>query len=103
MFNFQAGAGNSNKDMWLVATMPFVSGTTFSGDLLSVTGSAFDSNPFIPLNSSINVTKVGTMSAEFDARNSNRGTLTYSVNGSQVVKSIERNVFGAFRTQCELP
>lgn len=103
LFTYEPGPGNNNKGMWLTATMPHVSDSTFAGDLLQVTGSAFDASPFVPLNAAVNVRQVGRMSVAFDATNRNRGTLTYDVNGAQVVKSIERQVFAAFRTECAAP
>ena len=106
LFTYEPGAGNNNKGLWLTASMPFSNGE-FSGDLLRVTGSAFNATPFVPLNVATNVTKVGTMRVrpvisptQF---NSNSATLTYDVNGVQVVKQIQRQVFGVFPTECAAP
>jgi hypothetical protein len=41
---------------------------------------------------------VGTMTFAFTSGNA--GTLTYTVNGTTVTKSIQRQVFGAQRTDC---
>ncbi len=107
LFTYQAGAGNSNKGMWLTATMkeepPTAASTVdvFQGDLLRVTGSAFNASPFIALDAATNVTRVGNMRVEFKTGNS--ATLIYDVNGAPVTKSIERQVFDAFRSECEDP
>lgn len=114
MFTYEAGAGNTNKGLWTVATMPktgertinigtttqpnFRLERTFSGDLLRVTGSAFNALPFIPLNAATNVTKVGTMRAVFTE--GNKATLTYDINGQSVTKAIQRQVFGNLRPDC---
>lgn len=102
LFNYEAGAGPLNKGMWLTATMPRVTGSqSFQGDLLRVTGSAFNASPFIPLNSATNVRRVGNMRVEFS--HGNAATLTYDVDGQQVVKTIERQVFDTFRPECAVP
>lgn len=114
MFTYEAGAGNTNKGLWTVATLPktgerainvgttaqpsFRLERTFSGDLLRVTGSAFNAVPFIPLNAATNVTKVGTMRAVFTE--GNKATLTYDINGQAVTKAIQRQVFGDLRPDC---
>ncbi len=102
LFTYEPGAGNNNKGLWLTASMPYSNGA-FSGDLLRVTGSAFNATPFTPLNPATNVTKVGTMRVQPSSSNSNSATLTYDVNGAQVVKQIERQTFGAMRTECAAP
>ena len=107
LFTYQPGVGNFNKGMWLTATMkeePLTTASTvdvFQGDLLRVTGSAFNASPFIPLNAATNVTRVGNMRVEF--KNGNSATLIYDVNGVPVTKNIERQVFDAFRSECEDP
>lgn len=114
MFNYERGAGNANKGLWLVASMPrtvarFINENTpqqrfertFEADLLRVTGSAFNAVPFVPLNAATNVTKVGTMRAVFT--DGNTATLTYDINGVAVTKAITRQVFGEFRPDCDRP
>jgi len=72
-------------------------GVTFSGDLYRTTGPAFNANPFTPITPA-NLTKVGTMTASFvDA---NAGTLSYTVNGAQVNKTIQRLVYGSRAASC---
>jgi hypothetical protein len=102
LFTYQAGAGNANKGMWLTATMSKLAGEQiFQGDLLRVTGSAFNANPFVALNPATNVTRVGNMRVEFTSGNS--ANLIYDVNGSPVTKTIERQVFDNFRPECKKP
>ena len=102
LFTYEPGGGISNKGMWLTATMPkLTGGEIFQGDLLRVTGSAFNANPFIPLNAAINTARVGNMRVEFTSGNA--AQLVYDVNGQQVTKNIERQVFDAFRPECKKP
>ncbi len=103
LFTYEPGAGNANKGLWLVATMPKSSGSqTFQGDLLKVMGPAFDfvppSLPSLRVSSNI---RVGNMRVQFT--NGNSAQLTYDVNGQQVTKTIERQVFDTFRPECEKP
>jgi hypothetical protein len=72
-------------------------GLTFTGDLYRTTGPAFDANPFTPIGPG-NVTKVGTMAVAFS--HANAATLTYSVNGTTVTKSIQRQVYGSRSANC---
>ena len=54
----------------------------------------FNASPW----TSVSVAEVGTMNIRFSA--GNRATLTYMLNGVQVVKSIERQVFAAAAPAC---
>ncbi len=72
-------------------------GVTFTGDLYRTTGPAFNANPFTPITQA-NLTKVGTMTASFVDANS--GTLSYTVNGAQVNKTIQRLVYGSRAANC---
>ncbi len=102
LFTYEPGVGIFNRGMWLTATMSKQTGVqTFQGDLLRVTGSAFNANPFIPLNPATNVTRVGNMRVEFTTGNS--AQLIYDVNGQPVTKAIERQVFDPFRPECKKP
>ncbi|MEP7157106.1 MAG: hypothetical protein ABI905_15105 [Betaproteobacteria bacterium] len=78
------------QPLWVVmsnAQRSGANGNTFTGDLFQTTGTAFSVVPFTPLQPS-NVTTVGSATFVFsDAKN---GTLTYSINGAQVVKQITR-------------
>lgn len=73
---------------WYTATMALnPPGSLFwSGDLYATTGTWFGTVPFNPFN--VTLTKVGTMT--WNAQFVNRGTLTYSVNGVMVAKSLTR-------------
>jgi hypothetical protein len=85
--------------LWLVMSggRMQADGRSFTGDLYRTTGPAFDAVPFTPITAA-NLTQVGTMSVSFvDA---NFATLAYSVNGTQVSKSIQRQVFGARPSNC---
>lgn len=101
LFTFESGAGNSNKGLWLTSSMTRQSAGVYSGQLIRVTGSSFDAAPFVALNPAVNATVVGNMRAQFT--NGNSGTLTYDVNGVTVTKTIERQVFGSFPTECTPP
>ncbi|HEX4944850.1 MAG TPA: hypothetical protein VFV55_10885, partial [Usitatibacteraceae bacterium] len=72
-------------------------GATFTGELYRATGPAFNANPFTPIGPA-NLTPVGTMSASFTGVNS--GTLRYTVNGVEVTKAIERQVYGSRAASC---
>jgi hypothetical protein len=80
--------------MWLVASMPKQTDGSFSGDLLSTTGPAFNTTPW----TSIASTKRGAMRVAFT--NGAAGSLTFSVDGTSVTKSIQRQVFGATQSVC---
>ena len=101
LFTYEPGAGNFNKGMWLTATMPKQSTGIYQGDLARVTGSAFNAVPFTPLNPAVNASRAGNMRVQFT--NGNAATLTYDVSGQQVTKTIERQVFDPFRTECKKP
>src|SRR6185437_12268822 len=86
----------SGKGMWLV--MPDGAGNgaaSYSGTLYRTSGPAFNASPW----TSITNVPVGTMTFQFT--DGNTGTLTYTVDGVSVTKSIQRQVFGALRAQCE--
>jgi len=89
----------SRAPLWLV--MPAgtlqADGVTFTGDLYRTTGPAFNANPFTPIGPA-NITQVGTMSVSFSQANA--GTLTYTMNGVQVQKNIQRQVYGARSANC---
>ena len=84
MFVYDA-AGNPT---WYVATMmgTKVNGVTFIGDLYATHGPYFGAVPFNP--AAVTAQKVGTMT--WEKQPSTPGTLTYSVNGVNVVKSLTR-------------
>jgi hypothetical protein len=75
----------SGAPTWYVSTMN-ANGLTWQGDLYATRGPWFATVPFDP--STVNVTKVGTMTwapATVEA-----GTLTYTVNEAQVTKALQR-------------
>lgn len=70
---------------------------SFSGTLYRGSGPRFDAAPW----TGVTLAPVGSMTFEFT--DGNNGTMTYTVDGTQVVKKIERQVFRALRTECEAP
>ena len=93
MFTYDA----AGAPMWLVSTAA-QSGESFSGSLLRTTGPAFNANPFTPIGAG-NITTVGTFNVSFAGP---IGTMTYSVNGVTVTKTIERQTFGSRAAICNL-
>jgi hypothetical protein len=86
----------SGQGKWYVLANGAKTGTgTYSGTLFSTAAAAFNASPWIAATS----TSVGTMSFAFTSGNA--GTLTYSVNGVNVTKSIQREVFSSPTTQCQ--
>jgi hypothetical protein len=85
--------------LWLVMSggVMQADGVTYTGDLYRTTGPAFNAQPFTPIGPS-NITRVGTMSVQFT--DANVGTLTYSFNGVQVEKTIQRQVYGSRAANC---
>lgn len=82
---FVYGADNSAR--WYVASDLRGSQTSFSGTLYQTTGPAFSA----PWSGAATPTAVGSMSISFSG--SNAGTLTYTVNGVTVSKSIQRQTW----------
>lgn len=95
LFTYDAGRAPS----WFVMSAGALQadGTTFTGDLYRTTGPAFNANPFTPITGA-NVSRVGTMSIAFS--HANAATLTYSIDGTAVTKSIQRQVFGTRSANC---
>jgi hypothetical protein len=89
----------SGAPLWLVMSNGAMQsdGVTFTGDLYRTTGPAFNANPFTPIGAA-NLTKVGTMTTSFSDVNS--GSLRYTVNGTDVTKSIQRQVYGSRAASC---
>ncbi len=71
---------------------------TFTGALYQTTGPAFNANPFTPIGSA-NVTQVGTMTVAFTSADT--ASLSYSVNGTNVTKAIQKQVYGAQAADCQ--
>jgi hypothetical protein len=90
LFTYATGG----QGLWLV--MPAgrrQSDGSFLGELYRTTGPAFNAIPFPPITYPANYTTVGTMRLRF--QDGERGTLDYTVNGTQVVKQISRFVFAS--------
>lgn len=90
---------SSRAPMWLVMSGGALQadGVSFTGDLFRTTGPAFNANPFTPIGPS-NVTRVGSMTVSFSEANA--GVLRYDVNGVQVTKSMQRQVYGTSAANC---
>src|SRR5215472_13041720 len=71
---------------WYSATLVATGPSTWSGDLVATTGPGFATTPFDP--STVTRTVVGSMS--FEATSDQTGTLSYTVNGAPVNKTITR-------------
>ncbi len=92
LFTYEA----SGKGMWLVMSNGArTAGGAYSGTLYSTRGPAFYASPWSP----VSATAVGTMTLSFS--NGNAGTISYTVNGVEVTKPIQRQVFGVLKTECE--
>ena len=83
----------SGAPMWLVMSNGARLGTgSYQGTLYRTTGSAFNAAPF----TGATAAAVGTLRVDFSDRS--HGTLTYTVNGTQVTKAITRQVFSTAPT-----
>jgi hypothetical protein len=80
--------GQDQTPRWFVATMQG-SGTSFSGPMYSTTAPYFGAGTFN--GDSTQATQVGSMSVNFSS--AYNGTMTYTVNGVNVNKSISRQSF----------
>jgi hypothetical protein len=85
--------------LWLVMSGGTMQpdGRSFAGDLYRTTGPAFNAQPFTPIGAA-NVTTVGRMTVLFN--DANTASLTYTVNGTQVTKAIQRQVYGSRASNC---
>jgi hypothetical protein len=89
----------SGQPRWFVMSNGVKAGAsaTYTGALYTTTGPAFNAVPFTPITAANN-TEVGTMTFAFTSGNA--GTMTYTVNGVSVTKSIQRLEFGAIKPLC---
>ena len=89
----------TGQPMWLVLANGARQGggTTFTGDLYRTTGSPFNAVPIVP-SAGADIVKVGTMTVAFSGASD--ATLTYTVNGASVTKSITKQVFGSRAAAC---
>lgn len=78
--------GSNNQPTWYVATMQYTNNLTWSGPLYATTGPWFGAVPFN--SSSVVATQVGTMT--WSAPLVESGTVSYTVNGLNVVKNVVR-------------
>ena len=86
--------GSNGQGLWLVMSSgERQADGSYLGDLYRTSGPAFNATPFTPITFPQNYTLVGTMRLRF--QDGERGTLEYSVNGTQVVKAISRFVFAS--------
>jgi hypothetical protein len=82
--------------MWLVMSAGRrLSDGSYSGELYRTTGPPFYTVPWVTFASE----QVGTMTLRFSSGNS--ATLSYSVNGTVVNKSIVRQVFATPMPECK--
>ncbi|MBK7658589.1 MAG: hypothetical protein IPJ28_05320 [Betaproteobacteria bacterium] len=94
LFNYD----EQGRNAWYAMTNGArVSGGTdrWSGALYRLTGPRFDTAPW----TAVTPREVGTMSVDFTEGNA--GTLSYTINGISVSKSIERQAFAPLRPECE--
>jgi hypothetical protein len=88
----------AGEPLWLVMSAGRRQGsdTVYSGELYRTTGPAFNAAPFKPIGPS-NITQVGTMTLGFAGE---AGSLSYTVNGVTVNKTLRKQVFGARAASC---
>jgi hypothetical protein len=79
---------NAGRDLWLFSGMPRQADGSFRGPLSYAVGPPYFTLPWTP----ITPTDVGTMT--FRPTSGDRGTLTYNVGSTTVVKNILRQDFG---------
>ena len=81
-----------NKGLWLVATALKQANGSYTGPLYRGVGAPFNA-PFTPAN----FTQVGNLTLTFGATTA---TLVYTVNGTSVTKTIQRQVFAGSSATC---
>jgi hypothetical protein len=89
----------SGRAMWLVMSSGVAQQipTIFVGDLYYVSGPPFYANPFAPIGPG-NLSPMGTMMVNFSS--SAAATVTYTLNGAFVVKSVRKQIFGSRGASC---
>ena len=78
--------GPAGEPNWYTATLDYTSNLTWTGTLYTTTGPYFATIPFNPM--LVGYTPVGMLT--WAAQSVETGTLTYSVNGTTVVKNVVR-------------
>jgi hypothetical protein len=89
----------AGKPWWLVVLADRTGPRTYSGPVSTVSGPAFDADPWDP--TTVGETNVGQATITFT--DGNRATLQYTVNGVTQTKQIERQVFAGGGTVCAVP
>jgi hypothetical protein len=84
LFNYD----NAGRDIWLFSAMARQGDGSFNGLMYFANGPAYFTQPWTP----IRTTELGAMT--FRPTSGDRGTLTYNVGSTQIVKSILRQDFG---------
>jgi len=88
----------TGRDLWLVMSRgERIADGRYIGELLETRGPPFNAGSWTPATS----TQVGTMTVQFTRGNA--ATVTYTLGGVLVVRSIERQVFGVPATECVAP
>lgn len=86
----------SGKDLWLVASnLGRQEDGKFSGKLYQASGPVFSAQPW----TGIQIVEVGSMSLVFVS--GDHAVLSYTLNGSMVTKTIQRQVFGVRAPACK--
>lgn len=84
------------RDLWIVAPgLRRQNDASYTGAIYTTRGPRFDASPWTP----IEANEVGTMTLRFVS--GDRGTLSYTYNGTTVNKAIQRQVFGAAAPACQ--
>ena len=85
----------SGRDLWVVGpALVRQPDASYTGALYTTTGPPFDASPW----PGIAFTEVGAMTIRFSS--GDRAALAYSINGTTVTKSIERQAFAATAPAC---
>ena len=88
----------AGRGRWLVMSRGELIGDgLYFGELLTTAGPPFNASPWTPATA----TQAGTLSIQFTRGNA--GTISYTLDGILVVKSIKRQVFGVPATECVEP
>ncbi|QJR10082.1 hypothetical protein DSM104443_01133 [Usitatibacter rugosus] len=85
-----------NKPRWyLLSRGARTSNGVYSGELYRTSGPPFNASPWTP----VTPIQVGNMTISIT--NGNKASITYSINGTSVVKDITRQTFASPHVQCE--
>ena len=81
------------KPWWLISSLK-QSGSSYAGELFTVSGQPFNSEPW--LQSKMKATAVGSMTVTFGS--TSKGSVNYTVNGVSQTKAIEKQLWGTAPT-----